>query len=346
MNKMKKNLKLVLLLFAGITFLASCTKTTSSLTGDWKTQASFQGLGRNGAVVFVIGTKAYVGTGYNRDNNKWLNDFWVYDAVKNNWTLIAPFPGVGRVNGVAFAANGKGYVGSGYDGVGIRNVSDFYSYDPTANAWTQIANLPGPTRRGAVSFSVNNVGYVGTGLSTDTTGITNGLGDFYAYNAGTNVWNAVSGYPGLKVYNAFSFVINNIAYVGGGAANSTSNNQFFQYNAAADTWIKKARLDSNNAAVPRYSCAAFSQNNLGYIANGTGSQSFGTCFEYTPSNDTWNQKNNFEGSGRYDCISFSMPTGLTGSYTSFIGLGTQGASSTPFYDLWSWSPTVARIDNN
>ena len=343
---MKKNLKLVLLLFAGITFLASCKPSNSTLTGDWKTQASFQGLGRNGAVCFVIGTKAYVGTGYNRDNNKWLKDFWVYDAIKNNWTQIASLPAAGRVNGVAFAANGKGYIGSGYDGVANANLNDFWSYDPAANAWTQVANLPGPTRRGAVSFTVNNTGYVGTGLSTDTTGVTNALADFYAFNAVTNTWNSTSGYPGLKVYNAFSFVINGIAYVGGGAANSAPNNQFFQYNAAADTWIKKSRLDSNNASVPRYSCAAFTQNNLGYIANGTGSSAFGTCFEYNPGNDTWNQKTNFEGTGRYDCIGFSVLTGLTGNYTAFVGLGTQGASSTPFYDLWSWSATTARIDNN
>lgn len=333
-------------MFAGAVLLASCKPSVTTLNGDWKTQASFQGLGRNGAVAFVIGTKAFVGTGYNRDNNKWLKDFWVYDAVKNSWATVAAFPGAGRVNAVSFAAGGKGYVGTGYDGVGNTNLNDFYSYDPAANAWTKIANLPGPNRRGSVAFSVSNTGYVGTGLSTDTTGVTNALSDFYAYNATTNVWNATSGYPGLKVYNAFSFVINGKAYVGGGAANGAANNQFFQYNATNDIWYKKARLDSNNAAVPRYSCAAFAQNNLGYIANGTGSQAYGTCFEYTPSNDTWNQKTSFEGNGRYDCIGFAFDSGITGGYNAFIGLGTSSASATPFYDLWSWNPNVARIDQN
>jgi len=347
--KMKKYSTYFLVLFAAVTtFFVSCKSPTTTLLGDWSQRAVYAGLARNGAVVFVIGNQAFVGTGYNKDNNQWRRDFWVYDAVKDNWTQIAPLPALGRVNAVAFSAGGKGYVGTGYSNEGGVNkqLTDFYSYDPTNNAWTKVSDLPGPSRTGAVAFAVNNTGYVGTGVSRDTTGVTNGLGDFYAFSPASNTWKAVSGYPGAKVNGAFSFVINNLAYVGGGQSSNGVDNGLYLYNPNADRWYKKARLDSNINSVPRSFAVSFALNGTGYIATGTNGQGT-SCYAYNPGNDTWTQKTSVETNiGRSEGVGFALTTGLPNGYSAFLGLGTPGASSSPQYDWWAFNPDAAKIDNN
>jgi len=335
-----------LVIFIAILFVTSCKSTPSTYVGDWATRASFAGIARKGAVVFVIGNQAFVGTGYNVGNNKFLRDFWVYDVVKNNWTSVAPFPGAGRNNAVAFSIGSKGYVGTGYSNEGgiNRQLTDFYSYDPTTNSWSKISDLPGPARKGAVAFTVNNTGYVGTGVSIDTTGVTNSLGDFYAFNAASNTWKPVSGYPGAKVDGAFAFVLNGQAFVGGGQSNGQLSTQLYTYNPTADVWYRKARLDSNLSGVSRSYGVAFALNGTGYIT--TGIYGSNTCYAYNPANDTWTQKTALEASSRQEAVGFALSTGLSNGYSAFIGTGFSGGSSSPFDDWWAFNPNAAKIDNN
>src|SRR4051794_10367712 len=84
----------------------------------WKQKANLP-FGRQGAVSFVIGSKAYVGTGddsYIYDPFK--NDFWEYNPADPNcggtWTQLAAFGGTKRRDAVGFSINNKGYIGTGY----------------------------------------------------------------------------------------------------------------------------------------------------------------------------------------------------------------------------------------
>ena len=162
-------LMIILLIVAGCSDPA---ETTEELLGEWYKQSSYEGVARSGAVGFVIDGKAYVGTGY--DGDKWLKDFYQYDAEKNNWYKKADFPGAARSAAVAFALNGKGYVGTGFDGTNY--LKDFYQYDPSTDSWTQIADFSGTARFQATAFVLENYGFVGTGYDG------NYLKDIYAYD--------------------------------------------------------------------------------------------------------------------------------------------------------------------
>src|SRR5579859_7916825 len=75
-------------------FLTSCNSSggTTTLPGAWDKMGSFEGIPRSGAVSFVIGNYAYVGTGFNAESNTKLKDFWKYDATADTWTPMADLP--------------------------------------------------------------------------------------------------------------------------------------------------------------------------------------------------------------------------------------------------------------
>jgi N-acetylneuraminic acid mutarotase len=107
---------------------------------NWLQLASLPDINRNGGatarnsgVGFSVGTKGYIGTGYDGYNP--MNDFWEYDPSLNEWTQIADFPASARYDAVAFGIQNFGYVSTGYDGSNAQK--DFWQYDPSSDAWTQ-----------------------------------------------------------------------------------------------------------------------------------------------------------------------------------------------------------------
>ena len=79
----------------------------------WTQKADFGGTARYGAVGFSIGSKGYIGTGY---DGSYIKDFWEYDPAANTWTQKADFGGTARYGAVGFSIGSKGYIGTGYDG--------------------------------------------------------------------------------------------------------------------------------------------------------------------------------------------------------------------------------------
>jgi N-acetylneuraminic acid mutarotase len=106
--------------------------------GTWTQRPSFPGLGREHAVSFTIGNKAYVGTGsYVLSGRQHLNDFWEYDpgtfGSTGTWTQRASFGGLARGFAVGFSIGNKGYIGSGSIAGSfgaVTRLNDFWEYNP------------------------------------------------------------------------------------------------------------------------------------------------------------------------------------------------------------------------
>ena len=87
---MKTFLTTVFVLF----LIAGCNKSDDDPMGNWVKKTDFEGLPRGSAVSFVIDGKAYMGMGYNSDdetNNGYLKDFWVYNPTSDRWTRLLIF---------------------------------------------------------------------------------------------------------------------------------------------------------------------------------------------------------------------------------------------------------------
>ncbi len=276
--------------------------------GSWVQIADFPGDPRYNAVAFVVGNKAYVGTGYKAtrqdQTEEYFKDFYVFDATTGTWdpTPITTFPGVPRRDAIAFSIGNKGYVGTGGTDANIT-VSDIYSYDPSTGVWAN-TNFSGDARRGAVSFVIGNEAIVCLGGTTMSGG---------------------------------SFKVDVLKY------NPTSGWSHCAPLADRDGqgW------DNDYGKIPRSYAVAFVSDldspgePKGYIATGTGS-SPRTCWEYNIKTDRWIEVTSLPAmmASRVNAVGFSL-----GNY-GYVSLGGTAVETAAYRDTWKFIPGVDEDDNN
>jgi N-acetylneuraminic acid mutarotase len=319
-----KKLLLILLFSASILFTGCEESVDASLTGNWIERSDFEGASRSNAVSFVIGNKAYVGTGY--DGDDYLQDFWEFspNPQLGFWIQKAPFPGTARSAAVAFSINGKGYVGTGYDG--DDNLRDFWEYTPETNSWKRIADFGGTARRSAVAFSINGKGYVGAGRDD------NDLKDFWEYNPANDTWTQIVSMGGSKRISPFALVIGNKAFIGGGRNNGAYQEDLWEFDPSnsENPWVKKTDLSETDESIARESSVSFTIDGKGYLVAGSRGSILGDVWEYDPVLDTWTEKNEMEGAFRTEAVGFTIDN------RGFIATGR--GSSERYDDIWEFKP--------
>ena len=325
----------VLVLILAVPFFTSCNGDDDVvLVGDWVELSDFDGIPRADAVGFAIGTKGYLGTGYDGDERH--VDFWEYDVTRNTWTQKADFPGVARNAAIGFGTDSKGYIGTGFDGK--NRLNDFYEYDPATNVWTKKADFAGSARYGAIAMTINNKGYVGTGYDG------NFLKDVWEYNPAGDTWTQKASVGGSKRRDAACFVISGKGYVTTGIDNGEYQNDLWQYDPGTDAWTKKRAIanlsdeayDDDYLTIKGTGKVGFAVNGKGYLA--TGGQTTGVeVWEYNPATDLWTEKTNFEGTIRSDAVGFAI--GNRGYLT------TGKSASYYFDDIWAFDPDAEYKEN-
>lgn len=251
-----------------------------------RTGASTQ---RSSAVAFSIGTKGYVGTGYNGFTP--MGDFWEYDSSSNAWRQIADFAGSARYDAVAFGILNYGYVSTGYDGANPQK--DFWQYDPLSDVWSQKVSMGGDKRSAAVAFVYQNKGYITTGINSGTL-----TTDFWVFDPsqseGTS-WKQlrhINNYSTDTYDDAYTFIVRSNAaafVIGDSAFISTGNNitlyQYtYGYSFKDDLWVQRTNFEG----APREGAIGFSVNAGGYIGLGrSASAVFDDLREFFP-NEIYN----------------------------------------------------------
>lgn len=309
------------IVFGLLLFVGGCNSSDEQdPLGNWVKKSDFEGLPRGEAVSFVIGDRAYIGLGYNDDNDDpYLKDFWMYNPATDRWDKLSDFPGKGRTASVAFSINGKGYIGTGYDGE--NKLKDFWEYDPVTNLWTQKDDFLGGARIKAVGFSLNNYGYIGTGYGDDSVDKI----DFYRFDPTAAIgsqWVKVQSIGGSKRRGAASFTYDDKAYVCTGVSNGVPLTDMWQYDPVNDSWTQKQDLDEDEDwTIVRQNASTFTLDDKAYVLLGDKSSSaLSDVWEYNISSDTWVEKTDFEGAARTNAVAFTVggkaivATGQTGSY--------------------------------
>ncbi len=312
MKRIRHPFKIVSIMSLTVLFLTSCSNDDEDEDlGNWVDRSVFDGSPRSGASSFTIGNTGYIALGY--DGDDYLNSVWAYDMDGDFWSQKADFPGVARNAAVGFEIDGTGYVGSGYDG--LDELGDFYSYNPGTNTWTEIASLSTTTRRSAVAFGINGFGYFGTGYDGE-----NDRKDFWKYDPSTDSWSELVGFGGDKRRAATTFTIGNSVYLGTGVSNGSYLDDFWVFDSTTESWTSKLDLDEeDDYSITRSNAVGFTISGYGYIACGEFGGTATSVWQYDPSDDTWEEKTNFEGTSRQDPIAFSN------SSRAFVGLGRTGS---------------------
>ena len=319
-------------------FVFACSDSSDDDTdtiGNWTKTTPFKGRPRSGAISFTIGTKAYVGLGY--DGDEYISDFYVYDVALGYWETKSAFPGVLRERAVSFSIDGKGYIGLGYNREeDNEELGDFWEYDPSTNEWTQLADFEGTARYNSVAFTLGGKAYVGTGYDGDKYN-----SDFWEYDVADNSWTEIASFPGEKIESGFSFVIGDNAFVAGGRNNGIHNTDFWMFNAESKTWTSKVPDDEESyydefvTAVERHDAVAVAVGDQAYIMSGYSSSSVatGSVYAYDAVENSWEEKTSFEGAARIMAVGFALNNRI------FLGTGQNGTSR--FDDVWEFKPTEA-----
>lgn len=305
-----KNLPLALLTSA----FCLLTSYLSFSQGTWSQKANFGGLSRTVAVGFSIGTKGYIGTGYDINTNS-SSAFWEYNSITDSWTQKADFGGVGRYQAAGFSIGTKGYIGTGLEAV---YTNDFWEYDPSNNTWSQKANFGGAGRNRAVGFSLGTKGYLGMGY--DGSGERQ---DFWEYDPSSDTWIQKADYPVTRQRLAF-FTIGNKGYVGTGDIGLVQND-FYEYNPSSDTWTQK----TNFGGAPRHSAIGFSIGAKGYMGTGQDASAgyLNDVWEYDTTADTWTQISNFAGTVRRGASAFTVGN------KAYLGTGDNASILNDFWEF-------------
>lgn len=303
-------MKFLILVLLSTVFFVSRAQT-------WTPKSSLTGVSRSFAVGFVIGSKAYIGTGHNGSSSTFLcRDFWEWDQATDTWTQKADFGGTHRYVAAGFSIGKFGYIGTGYTYSGVTN--DFWEWNQNTNTWAPKAVVPGGGRNGAIGFSIGNVGYIGTGYDASVTYFS----DLWEFNPIANTWTQKANFPGGGRQSASAFSIGNKGYVGLGQNSTIYKNDFWEYDPLQNVWQKKSDFGGNY----RSRASGFSSNGKGYFCNGSMDTTlFNDVWVWDPSMDTWTQLANFTGTPRSLAVGFAIgPCG-------YLATGWDGI---PLNELW------------
>lgn len=229
------------------------------LTDTWTQMADFGGTARSYAVGFSIGTKGYIGTGYDGTDKK--KDFWEWNQSNNTWTQKASFGGTARYCSVGFSINSKGYIGTGYDD-NSSTKKDFWEWDQASDTWTQKANLGGSVRGEAIGFSIGSKGYIGTG--NDSSSLLKK--DFWEWNQTSDTWTQMADFGGTARRNVLGFSVGTKGYIGTGYDGAGNKKDIWEWDQAGNVWSQK----TNFGGTSRSQSIGFSIGTLGYIGTGMG----------------------------------------------------------------------------
>ncbi len=287
----------------------------------WTQKADFGGVGRNGATGFSIGTKGYIGTGYNNLAGD-QQDFWEYDPSSNIWTQRADFGGGLRSHTTGFSIANMGYITSGlYAGF----MQDLWEYNPVTNVWTEKANFSGTARYRATAFSIGPKGYMGTGSNGSV------QSDFWEYDPIADAWTQMADFAGGIRMDAVGFSVDNMGYMGTGI-DTLGNyyNDFWEYDPTTNIWTQMADV----GGAPRIRATGLSIGTKGYIGNGTdeGTNYLNDFWEYDPIADEWTEKADVPGFARNDAVGFSI------GGQGYVGTGWSANPLPALKDFWEYCP--------
>lgn len=274
----------------------------------WVQQDSFPGAGRYGAVAFVAGGKAYVGTGYRpavaaNEMDIYYNDFYEFDPAQpqgSQWkkTPATTLPGEGRWGAVAFSLGGKRYVGTGF-AEGSRVLRDMWEYDPATDEWQETAFI-GDSRGGAVAFVVDGKAVVCLGSSSMSSS---------SYCEDVNIFDG-------KTWTVSPNPLRDLS---------------------GRNW------DDNYGRIPRSYAIAFTSSidggtEKGYIATGAGNYA-NSCWEYDPREDRWREVVELPAM----MSSRAYAVGFTLNNYGYVTLG--GSALTNVGDALTWKFTPGADEN-
>lgn len=274
--------------------LVVCSLSASAQT--WKQLSDFPAYARDDAATFVIGNKAYCGTGV----VSWYatqRDFYSFDFNSENWTAISPLPkGANRQYANGFSSDSIAYLFGGFDSTFLN---DLWAYYPNLDQWTLQPKLPATGRAGAASFVIGNNCYI-VGGKTD---ISNALREVWTYNMSTAQWQQKNDLPFGNRWRSAAVTADNRGYLIGGMDDSLQfRNELYEYNPQQDKWKQISNFPQGGINYTQL----YSIKNKLYLFGGMDSLKnySNALWEYDIDKSAWRELDSLPGKGRRGGVGF------------------------------------------
>jgi len=294
---------------------------------SWVQLSDFPGVERDDACVFVVGNKAYCGSGY----LPWFApsaDFYALSFDAETWSPVASMPaGCERQYACGFSDGHYGYVFGGVAGTAYLN--DLYRYDTLSNTWDTLAPLPGLGRSGSACFVINDTAYI-VGGKTSVAAATN---EVWAYAILSDTWIPKNNLPNNGRWRAGATSANGKGYlVSGRDINTYFCNQLYEYTPSTDAWTQISVLGGNGRNYVGFTSL---YNDL-YLVAGIDSLNvfYNDFYVYDVSSNSWGTLVSIPSFGRKGGLCFSSQNSIY--YTTGIN-----SSNTRLKETWRiYNPTT------
>lgn len=242
--------------------------------------------------------------------------------LKAQWGPINDYPGGITDACGSFSLNGDVYIAGG---LGLKSL---YKYETSSGTWARMADIGGTlTHAWASVFAANGKGYVMGGAYATASEVSDEL---WEYDPATDSWTAKTKFPGGGRDGMYVFVIDNVAYMGGGFNGSTVQSDLWKYEPVTDKWTK---LTGSPIGATIFS-SGFTISNNGYMiggAGGSGNTELNILYQYDPATDTWTKKADYPGTARQAGFAYSY------NGEGYYG-GGMANYDTDFQDVWKYNP--------
>ncbi len=237
-----------------------------NLANVWSQVAPFAGGLRSGGVAFAVKDKGYYGLGKSslQGEETYYNDLWQYDPISDSWNKLSDFPSTGLDMAINFVINDVAYVALGryYDPTKNGYNLTTYAYNVSKDTWEKMMQFPSIGRTGSVSFVANGKGYVVGGYK-ERDAYTD---EVWCFDPLRNSWTQKNNFP-LALTGCYTFILNNIVYVGGGynLKEKIQNTTLYKYDIDSDSWS-----EAYTECEPIIYSSGFSAGDKCYVAGGEG----------------------------------------------------------------------------
>lgn len=311
------------------TFKQLCRKFSFTLTlifhyslnygQQWTQLSDFPSDGRDDGTAFVIGNKAWCGTGVTA-SFELRRDFYTFNLQTQVWETSASMPnGQERQYAVGFSHNNLGYVFGGINQTDFLN--DLWQYDPVSNDWTSKSSLPGAGRSGASGFIFNQQVYIVGGKNSET----EALNEVWAYDFTSETWTQKANLPFGGRWRASTVSINGSAFLlFGRDETGRFCNEIYQYDPNADEWTFIGLFPG--AGRNYVDTKVMNDKIICFGGNDSLDTFHNDLWRYDPLLNTWTQLNALPAVGRRGSMSFT--DGQTYYFSSGLNAALQRINET------------------
>jgi N-acetylneuraminic acid mutarotase len=270
------------------------------LAQSWVQISDFPSTERDDGTSFVIGDKAYCGTGL-KPFFITSNDMYSFDMITEAWATINSLPsGTERQYATGFSNNNFGFI---FGGVGSVYYNDLWMYNPITGNWQAKTPLPAAGRMGSCCFVINDTAYIVGGRTSVATSIS----DVWAYCISADTWTMKNNLPFGARWRASATTDNTKGYlIFGKDSASVSRKELYEFNPATNSWMQISAFPGNGRV---YAAMKFISGDLLVLAGlDSLGKSYNDMWRINPSTLVWQSLDTIPDTGRRGGICFNSST--------------------------------------